>query len=116
MQANVFNIFPCSVPFNTFSKVLQNNCVQQTTKYVPVHSIWLSRVFIYLANKDQRSCLTIDCSNVNKHGPGRYRTKADNPVEQVCYFNEACNGQLYNIFISKRIKPGNFEKRDLFSN
>ena len=43
-QSNIFNIFPCSVPYNTVAKNLQNNCVQKTTKYVPVHSMWLNRV------------------------------------------------------------------------
>ena len=72
--------------------------------------MWLNRVFIDLANEDQRNCLTIDCSNVNKNGPGKYRTNADNPEEQVCYFNKASNDQVYYTFMSKRIKSGNFEK------
>ena len=38
-QTNLFNIFPCSVPYNTVSEILQNNCVQQTTKHVPVRSM-----------------------------------------------------------------------------
>ena len=109
-QTNIFNIFPSSVPYNMVSKILQNNCVQQTNKYVPVCSMWLNRVLIDLANKDQRKCLKIDCTNINQNGSGSYRTKADNPEEQVCYFNEVFNDQLYNIFISKRIKSENFEK------
>ena len=38
-QTNIFNIFPCSVPYNTAAKILQNNCIQKTTKYVPVCSM-----------------------------------------------------------------------------
>ena len=41
--------------------------------------MWLGRVVIDLANTDQKHCLTIDCSNVNKSGPRRYGTLADNP-------------------------------------
>ena len=111
---NIFNIFPCTVTYNTVAKILQINCVQKTSKYVPVHSIWLNRVFVDLANEDQRSRLTIDCSIVNKNGPGRYRPNADNPEEQVCYFNKASNDQVYDTLISKRIKSGNFEKRIYF--
>ena len=81
-----------------------------TTKYVPVRSMWLTRVFLGLANRDERSCLTINFTTFNKNGPSRYRTKADNPVEQLCYFNEPGSDQVYNIFISKRINSGNFEK------
>ena len=36
--------------------------------------------------------------------------KADNPEKQFCYFNEPRNDQVYNVFISKIIKSGNFEK------
>ena len=87
-QTNIFNIFPCSVLYNTVSKILQSNCAPTTTKYVPVRSMWLTRVFFELTNRDERSCLTIDCTTINKNGPSRYRTKADNPVEQLCYFND----------------------------
>ena len=52
----------------------------------------------------------IDCSGNNKNGPAQYRTRADTPKEQVCYFNESWNDQVYNIFISEQIKSGNFEK------
>ena len=72
--------------------------------------MWINRVFINLANQDKNSCLTIDCNVINKNGPGRYRTKDDNPEQQVCYFNEPRNDQSYNVFISERIKSGNFEK------
>ena len=110
LQTNIFNIFPPSDHFHTVSKILQSNCVLTTAKYVPVCSLWISRLFIDLANPDERNCLTIDCSGTNKNGPGRYRTKADNPKKQVYYFNEPRNDQVYNVFIRKRIKPGNFEK------
>ena len=72
--------------------------------------MWLNRLFINLANQDEKTCLTIDCSGNNKNGPGRYRTQAGNPEKQVCYFIEPRNDQVYNIFISERIKSGNFEK------
>ena len=78
--------------------------------------MWLTRVFLDLASQDERNCLPIDCTNVNRNGPGRYRTKADNPEKQVCYFNETRSDQVYNIFISKRIKGGNFWEKKLFYN
>ena len=48
-------------------------------------------------------CLTIDSSGVNKDGPGRFRTKPDNPEFQGCYFNSKNDEQVYNEFISQRI-------------
>ena len=68
-QTNIFNIFPCSVPFNTVSKIFQSNCVPTTTKYFPVHSMWLTRVFLDLASQDEQNFLTTDCINVNPNGP-----------------------------------------------
>ena len=54
-QTDIFNIFPCSVPFNTASKIFQSNCVPTTTKYVPVGSIRLIRVFLDLASQDEKT-------------------------------------------------------------
>ena len=96
------------MPYKTVAKISQSNCRQTTKKYVPAGSMWLNRAFSDLANTDERHCLTIDCSGVNKNGPGRYRTQADDPEKQVCYFNKPCDDELYNVFISNRIKTENF--------
>ena len=54
--------------------------------------------------------MTIDCSYKNKNGPGRYRSAADNPDEQVCYFKKLNGDEYYNVFISTRIKAENFSE------
>ena len=41
--------------------------------------MWLSRVFVDLANTDEQHCLTTDFSRTNKNSPGRYRTQASDP-------------------------------------
>ena len=103
-QTNIFNIFPASVPLNSVKKILELGCIRKTTKYIPQSSLWISRLFIELANKNYKVCLTLDCSNVNVDGPGKFRTNADNPESQFCYFNNSKDEQVYNRFISKRIK------------
>ena len=113
-QNNIFNIFPSSVSYNTVAKILQSNCRQTTKKYVPARLMWPNRVFSDLANTDERHCLTTDCSGVNKNGPGRYRTQADDPEKQVCYFNKPHNDELCNVFISNKIKTKNFSKSIYF--
>ena len=113
-QTNIFNIFPSSVPNNTVAKILQSNCRQTTKKYVSARSMWLNRVFGDLANTDERHCLTIDCSGVNKNNPGRYRTQADDPKRQVCYFNKSCDDESCKVFISNRIKTENFSNSIYF--
>ena len=101
-QTNIFNIFPASVSLNVVKKILDGVCVRKTTKYIPRTLLWINRLFIELANKSQKICLTLDCSN--KDGPSRFRTEADNPDKQVCYFNTPTDEQVYNEFIAKRIK------------
>ena len=70
----------------------------------------LHSVFTDLANTNKRHCLTIDCSGVNKNGPGRYMTQANNPDKQVCYFNKTHDDKFYKAFISDRINSGSFDK------
>ena len=113
-QTNIFNIFPASVPLNSVKKILELGCIRKTNKYIPQSSLWISRLFIELANKHYKVCLTIDCSNVNKDGPSKFRTKADNPDTQICYFNDTKDEQVYNQFISKRIKADNLSDTHLF--
>ena len=87
-QTNIFNIFTARLPHNTVAKIIQSNCILQSKKYVPVRLLWLNRVFTDLSNSHEKHCLKIDCGYINKNGPGRYRSSADNPEKQVCYFNK----------------------------
>ena len=102
-QTNIFNIFPASVPINSVRKILEGACSRKTQKYILQNAFWFNRLFFDLANTNDKICLTIDSSSVNKDGPGRFRTKADNPEFQVCYFNSKNNKQVYNEFISQII-------------
>ena len=54
--------------------------------------------------------LTIDCSTENRNSPVRYRTSAENPDQQVCYFNKPQDDIFYNVFIRKQIKAENFDR------
>ena len=95
-----------AIPLLKFCRVI----VDRQQKNVPSRSMWLNRVFTDVANTDKRYCLTTDCSGVNKNGPGTYRTQADDSKKQVCYFNQPRDDKLHNVFISNRIKVGNFSK------
>ena len=113
-QTNIFNIFPASVPISSVKKILELSCIRKSIKYIPQSSLWISRLFIELANKNDKVCLTLDCSNINKDGSARFRTKADNPETQFCYFNSSNDEQVYNQFISKRINSENELNEHLF--
>ena len=80
--------------YNTVAKVFQSNCRQTTKKYLPTRSTWVNRIFNDLANTDERHCLTINCSGVDKNGLDRYRTQTDDPNKQVCYFNRPRGDEL----------------------
>ena len=54
------------------------------------------------------------CSTENRNGPDRYRTSADNPDKQVCYFNKPQNDIFYNVFISTQIKAEKFNHEIYF--
>ena len=98
-QTNIYNIFPATVLSPSVWKILETACSRKTIKYIPQNALWL---FIELANRDDRLRLTIDCSEINEDGPGRFWTKADNPEFQT-YFNWANYEQVYDEFVSKRI-------------
>ena len=76
---------------------------QEKQKNISQNAFWVNRLFFYLVNTNDKICLTIDSSGVNKDGPGRFTTKADNPEFQVFYFNSKNEEQVYNEFISQRI-------------
>ena len=85
-QINLLNIFPPSVPLSTVKKVLEANCIRNSNKYIPVNSLWVTKLFIRVANEDsEKTCLTIDCSGFNPNGPGRFRTDASNPVNKPVF-------------------------------
>ena len=113
-QTNIFNIFPASVSLSSVRRILDGSCVRKSSKYIPRSQLWINRLFIELANKSQKVCLTLDCSNTNRDGPGRFRSNADNPDKQVCYFNSSTDEQVYNEFIARRIKSKEFQNEIQF--
>ena len=104
-QTNLLNIFPASVPIGTVKKILEANCIRRTTKYIPVNSLWITKLFIQLANNEsENTCLTIDCTGFNPNSPGRFRTDAANPDSQTCFFNRADEDSLFNVFCQRENK------------
>ena len=72
--------------------------------------LWMNRVSSDLANSHEKHCLTIDCGYLNKIGPGRYRSSADNTEKQVCYFHKPGDDVFYNTFMSERIKEDKYKE------
>ena len=113
-QTNIFNIFPASVSLAHERRILGSVCIRKTRKDIPLSSLWISRLFIKLANRNDRVFLTLDCSGIKQEGPGRFRTEADKPDFQSCYFNVASDKQSYNEFVSQRINSMETDNRIQF--
>ena len=82
---------------------MESVCIRKTKKYIPQSALWISKLFIELANRNDRVCLTLNCSGINKDEPGRFRTEADKPNFQTCYFDVVNDEQSYNEFVSQHI-------------
>ena len=96
-------------------KVLEANCIRKSTKYIPVNSLWVTKLFIKLANNEsEKTCLTIDCTGFNPNGPGKFRTDAANPLTQTCFFNKANKDSLFNVFVRKRVEKESSSDKILF--
>ena len=113
-QTNILNIFPASVPLSTVKKILEANCIRRTNKYIPVNSLWITKLYIQFANNEKKGCLTLDCTGFNPNGPGRFRTGAEDPNSQTCFFNKADEDHMFNVFVSKRIKNEEAPEKILF--
>ena len=114
-HTKIFNIFPASISATHVRKILETVCIRKTRKYITLSALWISRLFIELANRHDSICLTLDCSGVNKEGLDRFRTEADKPDYQTCYFNVANDEQSYNEFFSQRINSGEADDRIQFN-
>ena len=106
INSNIYKISPATVPLPSVRKMLETACSRKTMQ----NALQLNRIYIELANRDDRLCLTIDCSGMNKYCPGRFRTEADKPEFQTCYFNSANDNQVYNEFVSERINSAEDSK------
>ena len=73
-----------------------------------------NKLFIELSNDIDKTCLTIDCSGVNKNGPGRFKTEANNLDKQIFYFNGQNNDIMFNVFMSTRTNKQETEKSTYF--
>ena len=55
--------------------------------------------------------MILDCSGINKEGPGRFRTEADKTDFQNCYFNVANKEHSCNEFLSQHINSNEADDR-----
>ena len=110
-QTNIFNNFLASVPLANVQKILEGVCNRKTRKYIPQSALWISRLFIELVNRNDRVCLNLDCPGVNIDSPGRFRTQAEKPDSQTCYFSATNDEQVYKEFVRQQINESESNDR-----
>ena len=70
-----FHIFTDSIEQFSVLKTISANCLCKTVFQVAKNKLWLNRIFLILADKNGKPCLTIDCRVINPNGPAKIRTK-----------------------------------------
>ena len=106
-QSKIFNIFPSAVQLGNITKLLTNNCHKETLSTFENANcgfVLKTRLCFEIANRKDYSCLTIDCG---KSGPSKYRTEADNNVQQTCFFSHKKNDRVFDRFTSHNLEPDN---------
>ena len=53
--------------------------------YITNRNLWINQLYYEISNSKQKQCLTIDTHDVSELGPAKFRTKADNGTQQICY-------------------------------
>ena len=105
-QTKIFNIFRSAIQLGNMLKILTNNCDRGTIKYIPAQDLWINRLYFAIANDKKYSCLTIDCT---KSGLAKYRTNADNNLEQTCYYAQKKKDRLYNKFSARNLNENSYD-------
>ena len=76
-QTQIFNFFPGSVHTGSVVRILSNFANSYKNTYIANRNIWINRLYFDISNSRQKQCLTIDTRDVNKLGPGKFRTQVD---------------------------------------
>ena len=103
-QTHILNFFPGSIHSSRILRTLSLFASRQKNTYVPNQDIWLKRLYFQISNSKEKKCLTIDTREVNKLGPGKFRTSADDGQEQTCYFNQNKSDTHFSSFVARRYK------------
>ena len=99
-QTKIFNIFPGSLHTASVVQILSSYCNRYTYEYIPHRDLWLNRLYFEISNSSKKQCLTIDARDVNKLGPSKFRTGAEDDKEQVCYFNYNKKDRVFSRFLA----------------
>ena len=101
-QTHIFNFFPGSIHSGRILKTLSLFASREKNSYLPTNQVWLNKLYFQISNSKEKMCLTIDTRDINEFGPGKFRTNADNTVEQNYYFNRNNTDSRFKCYVGKR--------------
>ena len=104
-QIYIFNFFPGSVHSGRILKMLSLFASRQKHTYLPNNQVWLNKLYFQISNSNEKKCLTIDTRDVNDLDPGKFRTSAENNLEQNFYFNRNNADARFKSYVAKRVSP-----------
>ena len=65
---NILNIFPASVSLASVRKILESVCIKKTRKHIPLSALRIGRLFIELANRNDRVYLALIMTDLGDLG------------------------------------------------
>ena len=86
-QTKIFFFFPGSVQASSIVRILPSFASRYKHTYILNRNIWINRLYFDISNSRQKQCLTIDTSDLNDLGPGKFTTQTDSGTKQICYYN-----------------------------
>ena len=98
-QIYIFNFFPGSVHSGRILKMLSLFASRQKHTYLPNNQVWLNKLYFQISNSNEKKCLTIDTRDVNDLGPGKFRTSAENNLEQIVILTETIEMPGLNLML-----------------
>ena len=101
-QTQIFNFFPGSVHRSTITRTLSSFANRYENTYIPTRNVWINKLYFEISNSREKQCLTVDTSDVNDLGPGKFRTQAENGTRQICYYNRNKTNTSFNSFLTTR--------------
>ena len=101
-QTHILNFFPGSIHSEKILRTLSLFTNRYKNSYIASRNIWLNKLYFDISTSKQKMCLTIDTRTINDHGPSKFRTNADNGIEQICYYNRNKSDVHFNSFRAKR--------------
>ena len=104
-QTHFLNFFPGSIHSGRILKTLSLFASRQKHTYLPNSQVWLNKLYFQISNSNEKKCLTINTRDLNYLGPGKFRTSAENSLEQDCYFNRNNTDTRFKSYVAKRVSP-----------